>query len=66
MDTHVATPQLPSLLTTVEVATVLRITPARVAQLARSGRLDAIRIGDRGDYRFRLEDVLALIEGRER
>ena len=53
---------LPELLTVKEVATALRLTDARVRQLARDGRLPAVRIGERGDYRFHLEDVERLLE----
>jgi excisionase family DNA binding protein len=56
----------PELLTAKEVAAILRVTPDRVGQLARNGALRAIRIGDRGDYRFRAEDVERLIAGEER
>ena len=57
---------LPEVLTTQEVASVLKLTPARVAQLAREGRIPAFRITERGDFRFRAEDVERLIAGEER
>ncbi len=57
------TPELPRLLTSDEVAGVLRITRRRVAQLAKAGALPAIRIGRRGDYRFRIDDVERLLRG---
>ena len=47
----------PRLLTSREVASFLRISRARVAQLVREGQLPAVRIGHRGDYRFRPEDI---------
>jgi excisionase family DNA binding protein len=57
--------ELPKLLTAREVAAVLRVTPERVQQLAREGRIPAIRIGERGGYRFRIEDVERTIAGGE-
>ncbi len=54
-------PELPELLTGREVAERLKLTPQRVWQLAKSGRLPSCRIGDRGDYRFRHEDVERLL-----
>jgi excisionase family DNA binding protein len=59
------TTTFPELLTTKEVAAVLRVTPDRVTQLARQGRIPALRLTERGDFRFRAEDVGRLIAGKD-
>ncbi len=55
--------ELAELLTTQDVAAVLRVSRSRVAQLVRHGHLAALRLGERGDYRFRVGDVERLIAG---
>jgi excisionase family DNA binding protein len=64
-DRLVASTTLPEVLTTHEVAAALKLTPARVAQLAREGHIPAFRLTERGDFRFRAEDVERLIAGKE-
>ena len=46
-----------------EVALMLGIALPRVRGLVREGKLEAVRIGDRGWHRFRVEDVERLIAG---
>jgi excisionase family DNA binding protein len=55
---------LPELLTAREVGAVLRLTDTRVRQLARDGQIQAIRIGEKGVWRFRAEDVERFLEGK--
>jgi excisionase family DNA binding protein len=50
------------LLTAVEVAELLGLTPRTVKQLAHDGRLARVVLGRRST-RYRLDDVLALIDG---
>jgi Helix-turn-helix domain len=45
------------------VALMLGIALPRVRGLVREGKLEAVRIGDRGWHRFRVEDVERLIAG---
>lgn len=55
-----------SLLTTRDVARLLRLSPATVAEQARCGRLPAVRIGG-GAWRFERSAIALLIEdGGER
>lgn len=53
----------PRLLRGSEVALMLGIALPRVRGLVREGKLEAVRIGDRGWHRFRIEDVERLIAG---
>jgi len=50
-----------SLLTTNEVAKILRVTPQTVTKLIRTGVLPAIRVGIR--HRVRRDHLLTFIEG---
>ena len=50
------------LLTTSEVAQLLRVHPNTVRQWANKGLLHAYRLGPRRDRRFRREDVDAFIQ----
>lgn len=45
------------LLTTPEVAAVLRVTPETVRRMARSSRLKGFVLSDRGGWRFRRADL---------
>ena len=51
------------LLTTDEVAGILRTSPWGVRRLVSGGRLRAIRLTPHGRLRFRAEEVKQLIEG---
>lgn len=53
----------PRLLTTREVAQILRITAGHVQNLVVEGVLTPVRFTPRGHYRFRTEDVDRLIAG---
>lgn len=46
-----------------EVALMLGVALPRVRGLVREGKLEAVRIGDHGWHRFRIEDVERLIAG---
>jgi excisionase family DNA binding protein len=49
------------LLTVNEVATFLRLAKSTVRKWEREHLLKSVRIGDRGDRRYRLSDVMALL-----
>jgi excisionase family DNA binding protein len=55
---------LPSLLTANEVAEEFRLDPETIRRWARDGQIKSIRLPS-GLYRFRREDIEALIAGRE-
>jgi excisionase family DNA binding protein len=61
-------PALPRLLTSTEVARLLRVDAKTVGRWARAGKLPALRTlgGQRGQghFRFRENDILALIGGQ--
>jgi excisionase family DNA binding protein len=46
-----------------EVALMLGVALPRVRRLVREGKLEAVRMGNRGWHRFRVEDVERLIAG---
>jgi excisionase family DNA binding protein len=46
-----------------EVALMLGVALPRVRGLVREGKLEAVRMGNRGWHRFRVEDVERLIAG---
>lgn len=48
---------LPEIMTTDEVASVLRVTPQHVRNLAKSGEIPHMRIGN--EYRFMREQLIA-------
>ena len=64
----VDTPNGPSvperLLTLKEVSDMLRVHPNSIRRWSDTGLLRAVRIGERGDRRFRLRDVERFMEGR--
>ena len=61
------TPDDPSvsrrLLTLKEVSDMLRVHPNSIRRWSDSGLLPAVRIGERGDLRFRLRDVERFLQG---
>lgn len=61
----VATTPAP-LLTTREVADVLRCRPQRVRELVAAGALRPVRLSERGYMRFRPKEVERFLEGEER
>ena len=54
------------LLTTQEVARLLRVTPETVRRLGRSGRLPGFVLSDKSGWRFRRADVDAFIRAAMR
>ena len=52
---------LPDLLTIMEVAQLLRVSPLTIKRWGKSGKLPAIRINSRGDRRYKKEVVLRLL-----
>lgn len=44
-----------------EVAAYLRVHVSSVRRWSRSGKLTAYKVGDRGDWRYREQDVLAFL-----
>ncbi len=61
MDTYLVEGNIEKLLTGREVATFLNIHLNTVRRWANSGELTCIRIGKRGDRRFRMRDVEAFL-----
>ena len=58
-------PSVPQrLLTLKEVSEMLRVHPNSIRRWSDAGLLPAVRIGERGDRRFRLRDVERFLEGR--
>jgi excisionase family DNA binding protein len=49
------------LMTCVEVAEFLRVHVSSVRRWSRSGRLKAYKVGGRGDWRYKHNDVLAFL-----
>ena len=66
-DTSSETPKDPSvsrrLLTLKEVSDMLRAHPNSIRRWSDTGLLPAMRIGERGDLRFRLQDVERFLQG---
>lgn len=58
-----AKPELPQFLTPTQVGQFLKYKPKTIRSWIRSGRLKAYKIA--GQYRLRLEDVLALVHREE-
>jgi excisionase family DNA binding protein len=54
------------LLTTLEVANLLRVTPAAVRAWVAAGHLAAIRVGPRDRLRFEPDAIKSLLAGRGR
>lgn len=54
---------LPLLLTTAEVARILRLSQAHIRELAANGTLPAARLGPRGDFRIARAALQRFIEG---
>lgn len=52
---------IPELLTLKEASELLKCHPNTLRNWDRKGILKAVRIGERGDRRFRKEDILKLI-----
>ncbi len=54
--------QIPPLLTLREACEILKCHPNTLRLWDKKGILKAVRFGERGDRRFRKEDILRLIE----
>ena len=52
------------LLTTSEVAELLRLSPSRVCELAAAGEIPAVRVSRKGHLRFRAADIEAMLSPR--
>ena len=50
-----------AMMTGKEVADFLRVRPTSVRRWSRSGELKAYKVGNRGDWRYRHQDVLAFL-----
>ena len=57
-------PQKDSIMTGVEVADFLRVHLSSVRRWSRSGDLKAYKVGSRGDWRYREQDVLDFLYSR--
>jgi excisionase family DNA binding protein len=60
-DASTGGPDPDELLTTAEVARILRVTGETVRRLGRAGRLPGFALSDRSGWRFRRRDVDAFI-----
>ncbi len=56
--------KLPKLLTLSETAKILSVHPNTLRKWDKKGILVAVRFGERGDRRYKKEDVLKLTESR--
>lgn len=54
--------KLPELLTLSEACQVLKVHPNTLRQWDKKGILKAIRFGQRGDRRYKKEDIIKLVE----
>jgi excisionase family DNA binding protein len=54
--------RIESLMTARQVAEFLQVNVCTVGRWSRQGRLRFVRVGRRGDMRFRLEDILRFID----
>ena len=57
---------LPDLLTVVEVADILRVSPLTIKRWGKKGKLPFIRINSRGDRRYKKEAVFAVLGMEEK
>jgi excisionase family DNA binding protein len=55
----------PQLLTTGEVAQILRLSSSRIQELVAEGALHPIRVTAKGNFRFRRDEIDALIAPRD-
>ena len=58
--------QKDSIMTGAEVADFLRVHLSSVRRWSRSGELRAYKVGSRGDWRYREQDVLDFLYSRHR
>lgn len=57
---------LPNLLTLSEVANILNVHPNTLRKWDKEGTLKAIRFGERGDRRYKREDIEKLIKFKKK
>lgn len=57
---------LPELLTLAEAAEVLKVHPNILRKWDRKGVLKAVRFGQRGDRRYRQEDIIKLTQSGQK
>ncbi len=58
--------ELPELLTLQEACEALKVHPNTLRQWDKKGILVAVRFGDRKDRRYRKEDILKLLNQKEK
>lgn len=58
--------QLPKLLTIHQVAEALKVHTETLRRWDKSGKLKAVRLGPRGDRRYRKEEVEKYLKGKSR
>ena len=58
--------EIPELLTLKEASEILKCHPNTLRQWDRKGILVAVRFGERKDRRYRKEDILKLLEQKEK
>lgn len=58
--------EIPELLTLQEASDILKCHPNTLRQWDRKGILVAVRFGERKDRRYRKEDILRLLEQKEK
>ena len=58
--------QLSELLTLSEASQILKVHPNTLRKWDKKGILKAIRFGERGDRRYKKEDVLNLMESKSK
>jgi len=57
---------VPQLLTLKEASDTLKVHPNTLRQWDRNGILKAVRFGQRKDRRYKKEDILKLMHGRDK
>ena len=57
--------KMPELLTLQEACEILKVHPNTLRKWDKKGILKAVRFGQRGDRRYRKEDIMRLVTGRD-
>lgn len=58
--------EMPEILTLKQACEVLNCHPNTLRNWVNKGKIEAIRFGDRGDRRFRKEEILKILKGKRR
>ncbi len=58
--------KLPELLTLAEACQILKVHPNTLRKWDKKGILKAVRFGQRGDRRYRKEDIMRLVSSSSR